>query len=37
MAEGYYYVGYLDAGVVDVVLHFHVALRGAQHADEGVA
>ena len=37
MAEGDYHVGHLDAGVVDVVLHFDVAPGGAQHADEGVA
>jgi len=30
------YVGYLDAGIVDVILDLHGPAGGAQHADEGV-
>ena len=30
-------IGHLDAGVIDVVLHFDLAAAVAEHADEGVA
>src|SRR5882724_9134146 len=32
-----HYVGNLNAGVIDVVMHFHLMTGGAQHADKGVA
>ena len=35
--EAHHHVGHLDAGVVDVVLHFHAVAAGAQHAHEGIA
>ncbi len=37
MLETDYDVGYLDAGVVDVVLHIDLLAGGAEEADEGVS
>ena len=35
--EARHNVGHLHAGVVDIVLHFHVPAARAQHAHEGIA
>ena len=37
IVKAYDDVGYLDAGVIDVVLHFDLAAAVAEHADESVA
>ena len=37
VVEAHHHVGYLHAGVVDVVLHLHAMAARAQHAHESVA
>src|SRR5713226_3126167 len=35
--EAGHYIGHLDAGIVDVVLHLDLVAASAEHADEGIA
>ena len=37
MQKRHHDVGHLHAGIVDVILHFHRAAGGAQHAHERIA